>query len=167
MVPRARKIRSCRGVTLVGTLVAVVILMIALIGSSTFRYSAAMDGRRADAQTAAARIALALCESWRGLNGDQAHDPTQFGNSEMAISQSSWPGHATPDDFTLLGNYAVVLDADDPDSVNYYVTLCWKDVQPGLRALNVNVAWAQRGAGADGVENVDKLCVLTVYAQTY
>ena len=54
--------------------VAVVILLIALIGTSTFRYAAALDGRRADAQTTAARAALLLCESWRGLNGDATLD---------------------------------------------------------------------------------------------
>ncbi len=166
MVPIEHKIRYRRGMSLVGTMVAVVILLIALIGTSTFRYSAAMDGRRATAHTTAARVALVLSESWRGLNGDETHDPTQLGNSDMSIAQSSWAGHSTPDGFTLLGNYAVVLDDDDPDSVNYYATLSWKDVQPGLRALNVDVAWAQRAAGADGAENVDKSYVLTVYSQT-
>ena len=43
----------------------ITILLIALIGTSTFRYAAALDVRRADAHTTAARIALALGESWR------------------------------------------------------------------------------------------------------
>lgn len=166
MVPMAHKIWLRRGMSLVGAMVAVVILLIALIGTSTFRYSAAMDGRRAISQTGAARVALVLCEGWRGLNGDETHDPTQLGNPNMSIAQSSWGGHSNPDDFTLLGNYAIVLDEDNPDSVNYYATLSWKDVQPGLRALNINVAWAQRGVGAGGAENVDKSYVLTVYSQT-
>ena len=76
-------------------------------------------------------------------------------------------GHEKPDDFTLLGNYLVVLDSADPDSVNYYATMSWKDVQPGLRALNISVAWAQRGPGADNTENVDKSFGITVYTQTY
>ena len=165
MVPTAHKIRYRCGMSLVGTMVAVVILLIALIGTSTFRYSAAMDGRRATAHTTAARVALVLCEGWRGLNGDETHDPTQLGNPDMSIAQSAWAGHSKPDDFTLLGNYVIVLD-DGPDSANYYATLSWKDVQTGLRALNIKVAWAQRAAGADGAENVDKTYVLTVYAQT-
>jgi hypothetical protein len=166
MVLLTRKIRYCRGVSMVGTLVAVVILLIALIGTSTFRYTAAMDGRRADSNTTAARIALLLCESWRGVNGDQTHDPTQFADPEMTVTQSSRPGHAKPDDFTLLGNYVIILRPGDSPPVNYYATLSWKDVQPGMRALNARVAWAQRGAGPDGIENVDKLYGLTVYAQT-
>ena len=167
MVPRARRIRCRRGMTLIGTLIAITILLIALIGTSTFRYSAALDGRRATAHTAAARVALVFSESWRGLYGDETHDLTSLTTSDMSIDHSSWYGHSPPADFTLLGNYVVVLDDDNPDSVNYYATLSWKDVQPGLRALNVNVAWAQRAAGANGDEDVDKSYVLTVYTQTY
>lgn len=167
MVLKTRKIKCRRGMSLVGTMVAVTILLIALIGTSTFRYAAAMDGRRARAHTTAARVALALGESWRGIKGDVTLDPTQLGGSDMTVSASSWNGHEKPDDFTLLGNYAVVLDDDDPDSLNYYATMSWKDVQPGLRALNVSVAWAQRGPGADDTESVDKSFRLTVYTQTY
>lgn len=167
MILRARRIRCRRGMTLIGTLIAVTILLIALIGTSTFRYSAALDGRRATVHTAAARVALVLSESWRGLYGDETHDPILLATSDMSIAKSSWIGHSAPVDFTLLGNYVIVLDNDNPDGVNYYATLSWKDVQPGLRALNVNVAWAQRAAGANGTEDVDKSYVLTVYTQTY
>jgi hypothetical protein len=164
---KRRKIRCRRGVSMVGTMVAVTILLIALIGTSTFRYAAALDGRKSRAYTTAARVALALSESWRGIKGDVTLDPTGLGSSDMTVSTSSWAGHEKPDDFTLLGNYVVVLDDEDPDAVNYYATMSWKDVQPGLRALNVNVAWAQRGRGVDDTENVDKSFGLTVYTQTY
>ncbi len=167
MILKTSKIRCRRGMSLVGTMVAVVILLIALIGTSTFRYAAALDGRRASAHTTAARVALALGESWRGIKGDPTLDPIGLGSSDMTVSASSWNGHETPDGFILLGNYAVVLDSDDPDSVNYYATMSWKDVQPGLRALNVSVAWAQRGRGIEDTENVDKSFGLTVYTQTY
>ena len=167
MVLKTSKIRCRRGMSLMGTMVAVTILLIALIGTSTFRYAAALDGRKARAHTTAARVAPVLCESWRGIKGETTLDPIVLKTSDMTIAPSSWNGHETPDDFTLLGNYAVVLDDDDPDSVNYYATMSWKDVQPGLRALNVSVAWAQRGPGADDTENVDKAFGLTVYTQTY
>jgi hypothetical protein len=160
---KTSKIRCRRGVSLVGTMVAVTILLIALIGTSTFRYSAAMDGRKAGTQIAATRIALTLCESWRGIKGDLTYDPTAHLSSDLSITQGVGPDK--PDDFTLLGSYTVALDYID--SVNYYATMSWKDVQPGLRALNVSVAWAQRGPGADDTENVDKSFGLTVYTQTY
>ena len=165
MILKTNKIRCRRGVSLVSTLVAVTILLIALIGTSTFRYAAAMDGRKARAHTSAARIALSLGESWRGIKGDVALDPTGLGSSDMTVTAGNGPDK--PDDFTLLGSYKVVLDDDDVDSVNYYATMSWKDVQSGLRALNVSVAWSQRGPGADNTENVDKSFGLTVYTQTY
>ncbi|HEC03536.1 MAG TPA: hypothetical protein ENI81_08365 [Phycisphaerales bacterium] len=167
MVSRTGGSESRPGVTLVGTLVAVVILLIALVGTSTFRYTAALDGRRADAQTTAARVALLLCESWRGLNGDETHDPIQLAAGDFGVSRSSWDGHVTPDGYTLLGNYEIVMDDGDPDGMAYYATLSWNDVQPGLRALNINVAWAQRSETAAGARNVDKSYTLTAYTQVY
>jgi len=168
MVFRKNKIRYRRGVSLISTMVAVVILLIALIGTSSFRYYAALDGRRASTQTTAARVALTLCESWCGIKGDQNYDPTAHLSSDLSITQSS-EGPDKPDDFNLLGNYVVVLDYID--SVNYNATLSWKDVQPGLRALNVVVSWASRdkaagGNGGDTTTTPDKSFALTNYTQT-
>ena len=161
---KADRIRRHRGMSLVSIMVAVVILLIALIGTSSFRYCAAMDARRADAQTSAARIALMLCESWSGINGALTYNPIVELGSDLVITQNA-TGPTTPTGFTLLGTYKVVLR--DYHGMNHYATLSWKDVQPGLRALNVVVAWAQRGAGADGVENVDKSFRLTVNTATW
>jgi len=166
MIAGICKTRALRGVTLVGALVAVVVLLIALIGTSTFRYAAALDSRRANAQITAARAALLLCESWRGLKGDETHDPIQLAGGDFEVKASTWSGHVTPDGYTLLGNYEIVMDSTDADSFNYYATLSWEDVKAGLRALNVNVAWAQRSESEEGAKNVDKSYVLTVYTQT-
>lgn len=161
---KADGIRRRRGMSLVGAMVAVVILLIALIGTSSFRYCAALDARRADAQTSAARIALMLCESWSGVNGALTYNPLVQFSTDLVITTSA-TGPTKPDDFTLLGTYKVVLK--DYHGVNHYATLSWKDIQPGLRALNVIVAWAQRGAAANGVENVDKSFRLTVHTATW
>jgi hypothetical protein len=170
MVPKAKKTQCRRGVSLVGTLVAVVILLIALIGTSTFRYAAALDGRRADAHTTAARIALALCESWRGVKGDETYDPAAHLGSDLSVAAGQGP--AKPDDFTLLGSYTVHFD-DGAGVEDYSTTLSWKDVQPGLRALNVSVAYASRDQQEEGTKNniggvsADKSFGLTVYTETY
>lgn len=153
----------CRGMSLVSTMVAVVILLIAVIGTSSFRYYCAMDTRRADAQAEAARIALTLCESWRGINGSLTYNPITHFGTNLAITQSS-TGPEKPADFILLGSYAI--DVDNTHGVTHYATLSWKDVQPGLRALNVVVAWAQRGAGVNSPEVVDKSYKLTIYTST-
>lgn len=163
MRSRADNIRRRRGMSLVGTMVAVVILLIALIGTSSFRYYSALDARKADAQTAAARVALMLCESWRGINGDLTYNAAAYSGGNLAIT-ASVDGPAKPADFTLLGSYAIVLD--DVDGVNYYTTLSWKDVQAGLRALNVIVAWDQRDQGDGGIGDVDKSFRLTIYTAT-
>ena len=165
MVSQTCKVRYHQGFSLVDTMVAVVILLIAIIGTSIFRYNAVLDGRRFDTQTTAARLALMLSESWRGINGDQAFDPTVLSTSDLKIGQSTQSLSAEPSDFTLLGRYTVALN--DVHGVTYHTILSWKDIQSGLRALNVVVAWAQRSPGEDGVENVDKSFRLTVYAHTF
>lgn len=164
MIREAKRNRR-RGMTLVGTLVAVVILLIALIGTSSFRYYAALDGRRADAQTTAARIALMLCESWGGLNGDETYNPVTHLSSDLAITASSSTVAAKPTDFTLLGAYTVLFD-DDRGVNKYMATLSWKDIQSGLRALNVNVAWAPREQGASDSSR-NKSFSLTIYTLTW
>jgi len=162
---RETKRNRRRGVSLVGTLVAVVILLIALIGTSSFRYYAALDGRRADAQTTAARIALMLCESWGGINGDATYNPVTHLSSDLAITASSSIVAAKPSDFNLLGAYTILFD-DDRGVNKYMATLSWKDLKPGLRALNVNVAWAQREQVVND-SGVDRSFSLTIYTQTW
>lgn len=168
MIRKTRKIRYRRGVSLIGTMVAVAILLIALIGTSTFRYAAAMDGRRADAHTTAARIALTLGESWRGMRGDLTYDPIAYSASGLTFAAGDGP--MKPEDFTLLGSYTAHFD--DGAGVNdYLATLSWKDIQPGLRALNVIVAWASREDAVSSTTyasgTADKSFALTVYTQTY
>ncbi len=165
MVPQTSKVRYRLGFSLVDTMVAVVILLIAVIGTSIFRYNSALDGRRFNSQTSAARIALMLSESWRGISGDLAFDPTVLSTSDLTINENIQSISAKPSDFTLLGSYIITLN--DVHGVNYHAILSWKDIESGLRALNVVVAWAQRGAGEDGVENVDKSFRLTAYTHVF
>jgi hypothetical protein len=166
-IKRPKKIYKMQvrtGTTLASTLTAVTIILIALIGTSNFRYYAALDARKATAQTTAARTALMLCENWRGIQGSLSYDPVTYLGPDLNVVQDKGPDK--PDDFTLLGSYKIVMDEqkDDVEGTNYYVTLSWKDLQPGLRALNVVIVWAQRGEA--GFENTDKLFTLTIYCLT-
>lgn len=168
-VPQTGKIWGRRGVSLVDTMVAVSILLMALLGMFTIRYRVALDARRADARTTAARIAQMLCESWRGLDGDETYDPVIHLASDLGMAQGAGP--ANPDDFTLLGSYTVAFN-DGTGVDNYFTTLSWKDIQPGLRALNVLVAWASREQLGDAAQQIDGVSVdksyeLTVYTRTY
>lgn len=146
------------GFTLVEVMAAIAVLAIAALGASAFRYHAALAARTADLQTTAARTALLLCESWRGTSDTSTFDPTQLTTSDpdsaLAI-ETSYEGPAVPADFTPLGIYAITIDG-----VNYNAVLSWKDISPGLRALNVIVAWNPRGSQS---ELPDKLFKLTTY----
>ena len=157
MVPKTCKIRCRRGFSLVSIMTAIVIILVALIGTSNFRYYTALDAQKAAEKINASRIGLMLCENWRGLGGAETYDPATYFGSDLIITQSAGP--AEPDDFTLLGSYTVTLN-----SANYYITLSWKDVSAGLRALNVIVAWTQRPQGVSSLNDADKSFKLTTYA---
>ena len=156
MVPKTRKIRCHSGFSLVSIMIAITILIAALIGTSNFRYYSAMDARKAAAKITASRIGLMLCENWRGLGGAATYDPVAFLSSELNITASSGPPE--PSDFTLLGSYTVAVN-----NANYYITLSWKDVNPGLRDLNIIVSWAQRELGQSTLSDADRSFTFTTY----
>jgi len=145
------------GLTFVEILIATVVLLIAVIGTSAFRYNAALGARKADLRTAASRTALLLCEAWRGASDPNAFDPVATFGSQLVIS-SLGQGSAGPDGFTVHGSYEITNEA-----VEYYAVLSWKDVAAGLRALNVVVTWNQRGYSSDDGGRPDKSFALTTY----
>ena len=156
MVSKKRKIQRHSGFSLVSILIAMTILIAALIGTSNFRYYSAMDARKAAAKITASRIGLMLCENWRGLGGSETYDPVAFLSSDLTITASSGPPE--PSDFTLLGSYTVSVNG-----ANFYITLSWKDVNPGLRALNIIVSWAQRELGQSSLSDADRSFTFTTY----
>ncbi len=157
MVLKTCKIRCRRGFSLISVMIAMAILLAALIGTSNFRYYSTLDAQKAAAKITASRIGLMLCENWRGLGGDETYDPTTSLGSVLTITSSTGPDK--PEDFTLLGSYTITLNG-----ANYYITLSWKDVSTGLRALNIIVAWAQREQGTSSLNDADKSFKLTTYA---
>ena len=157
MVPKTCKIQCRRGFSLVGIMIATVIILAALIGTSNFRYYSTLDAQKAAAKITASRIGLMLCENWRGIGGVETYDPATSLGSALTITTSTGPDK--PADFTLLGSYSITLNG-----ANYYITLSWKDVSTGLRALNIIVAWAQRTQGVSSLNDADKSFKLTTYA---
>ncbi len=157
MVPKKSKIRRHHGFSLISIMFAIAILLAALIGTSNFRYYSALDAKKAAARITASRIGLMLCENWRGLGGIDTYDPVAYLGSDLTISTSTGP--AKPTDFTLLGSYTVTVNG-----ANFYITLSWKDVSAGLKALNIIVAWAQRQQGQSTLSDIDKSFKLTTYA---
>ncbi|MHC4645454.1 MAG: type IV pilus modification PilV family protein [Planctomycetota bacterium] len=153
-----KNFKRLKGVTLIEVMEAILILSIAVIGASGYRYYSTLDARRADMQSAAARTAMLLCESWRGDGGDTSYNPVTHLGSELSITTISDSKSLTSADFTVLGVYDVVMD-----NTHYYAALSWKDVSADLRALNVAVAWAQRDRGTIGMADADKVFRLTTY----
>jgi hypothetical protein len=137
-------------------MIAITILVTALIGTSNFRYYSTLDAKKAEAKITASRIGLMLCESWRGLGGIETYDPVANLSSDLSITASTGPDE--PGDFTLLGSYSVTVN-----SANFYITLSWKDVSTGLRALNIIVSWAQREQSTSSLNDADKSFRLTTY----
>lgn len=148
------------GFTLVEIMAALVILAVAVLGASGYRYYAALDARKAAMQAGASRVATLLCESWRGVEGDESYDPAHNFGPYIEIEGDKDSKEAPPDGFTLLGRYVVLVD-----QTSYHAVLSWNDIRPGLRALNVTVAWAQprQGAGAAGTDKALKLTTYTSY----
>jgi prepilin-type N-terminal cleavage/methylation domain-containing protein len=144
------------GLSLVETMVALAILSVGVIAATNYRYYAALDARRAAMYTAAAGIGQMLCESWRGVEGDETYDPATYFGSNLEITPSTGPDK--PEGFTLLGSYTVQLNG-----VSYYVTMSWKKIYTGLRALNVVVAWVQREQAGSDIDDANKSFKLTTY----
>lgn len=146
---------------MVDTMVAVAIIGVAVIGTSRVRYCAALDSRRGTMQVGASQTAVLLCESWRAVYGIETYDPiTYFGTDTGLVEYDTLASQAAEDGFTQLGSYRLVLD-----NSNYYVTLAWKDVSDGLRALNAIVTWSpQTDQGVVVAASVGKSFSLTTYA---
>ena len=156
MDPKTSRIRCRCGFSIISIMIAITILIAALIGTSNFRYYSALDAKKAAAKITASRIGLMLCENWRGLGGIETYDPVAYLDSALNITTSSGP--AKPTDFVLLGSYTVTVN-----NANFYITLSWKDVSAGLRALNIIVAWAQREQGQSSLNDADSTFKFTTY----
>jgi len=128
------------GFSLLDGIIAIVVLLIAILGTASYRYHSALDERKAAMQTSATRVALLLCESWRGVQGATTCDPTTWDLSGVTISVGSGP--AVPSDFTSLNSYRITTN-----NYTYTATLAWQNISAGLRALNVTLAWPTSGTG--------------------
>jgi Tfp pilus assembly protein PilV len=132
--------RCRRGFSLLDVIIASVVLIIAILGTTSYRYHSALDERKAAMQTAAARVALLLCESWRGVHGDTTCNPTAWNLYGVSISAGSGP--AVPSGFTSLNSYAITTN-----NFNYTATLSWQNISTGLRVLNITIVWPTSGTG--------------------
>ena len=151
--------QSGRGFSLTDTLVASVVLVIAILGNSGYRYQSLLSAQRADRWKTAATTAQFLFQSWAGMQGIGTFNPVSALGSSITIAADAGP--SADAGFTSRGSYHIDLNGD-----RYFATLAWKDVESGLRALNVKVAWAQSKRGSTTFADADKSFALTAYAVT-
>ena len=154
----AKRPKSRTGITLIEIMAAIVIITIAVLGASGYRYYSTIDARKAAVQSTAARIGLLLSENWRGLGYDRVgtYDPSSYLGSDMTIAVSS-VGPDYPSGFNTLGRYEIVVN-----DARYWAALSYRDDAEGLRTLNTVVAWAQRPMDSDDV-TMDKTFKLTTF----
>jgi len=147
--------------TLVETLVAMVILTVAVIGASGYRYYAMLDARKAWMQRTGAAIALLLCENWRGRGYDHTadFDPVTHLGPELSITGPGSDGPGAPAGFTARGKYQIVVE-----NTYYWATLSYRDEPtPGLRSLNVTIAWHQASSQPTIYDSGAKVFRLTTF----
>ena len=161
-VMNSKMVKYKNAFTIIETMIAITILLIAILGTSAFRYHTALSARRSVLHTTSARVALLLCEGWTGVGGDTNFDPVAAFDSDVNIISSVGP--ATPSGFTNLGSYRIMLEGND-----YYATMSWKNMDSytptDLRALNVVVTWDQLGRRTGQFTNANKLYRLTTYVE--
>ena len=137
MITTKRWSKPASGFTFIEIMGAILVLTVAMLGASAYRYYAALDTRKAHLQTTAARISSLLLETWHGASDPNTFDPATHFGSELTIeSMTIQEGPHTPTDFEALGTYRIIVNG-----VDYRTALFWKDVYSGLRALTVIVIW--------------------------
>lgn len=137
MITTKRWSKPASGFTFVEVMGAILVLTVAMLGASAYRYYAALDTRKAHLQTTAARISSLLLETWHGASDPNTFDPATYFSSELAIeSMAIQEGPHKLTGFEALGTYRIIVKG-----VDYRAALFWKDVSAGLRALNVIVVW--------------------------
>lgn len=125
------------GFTFTEVMVSILVMTVAVLGTSAYRYHASLDVRSAEQKTTGARLGCLLSETWRGLNDPNTFDPASYFGAELAIvSMTSSEGPGTPSGHTALGTCRIAVGNAD-----YRATLFWKDISTGLRALSVVIFW--------------------------
>jgi hypothetical protein len=148
------------GVSIVEVMICIVVLLVAILGTTAYQYSAALNGRKANLQATAARTALMIGEAWNGMFGNTTFNPSMLSSNELSINNGD--GEDAPTGFTAIGSYKILIENND-----YYATLSYKNIDTltKFRALCITVSWDQCGRGTNSFEQADKSYTLTIYIE--
>lgn len=123
------------GFSLVDAIVASVILFIIVLGALQYRYHAVLEIRKAKAYLKAVEIAEIFCNGWRGVCGSDTYDPITALSDIMDISYG-YDWNPPDDEYYLFDCYDITLD-----DMTMTATLSYKDLDDGLRELNVSISY--------------------------
>ena len=158
------------GVTLIELMVAMVVIIIAVLGATMYRYGSVTDARRADIQMCAGRVALLVMEEWKVAAGSYTFDLADDISLNSVFAGGS-------DDITISeksGDYWPVSLTGGKDSY-YYVKIGWEDDidddgsdDDGIRRLDVQVAWKLADvSGVPDTEDWARAVKLSSYVRVY
>jgi hypothetical protein len=157
---KSRQGRAKIAFTVMETIIASIILVIAIIGTAAYRYQAAMSVHKTDLYTTGVRTTLLLCEGWAGADGNSVFNPVTTFSPQLNISTST-TGTAVPTGYTKLGYYKVIVDG-----VSYFATLSWKNLSTGgVRSLHVIVKWDLCDRGINTLATANQSYHLTTYVK--
>lgn len=123
-----------KGISLIDTVSASVILMVIVSGTLHYRYFATLDIEKAKKNLDAVEITVALSQAWQGANGVETFDTVTSFSPLLTISEGT--GESAPDGYTLLGKYDV-----QSDDVTFHTTMSYKDIDSKMRHLNLITSW--------------------------
>lgn len=130
------------GESFIEVMVAAAVLCIVVLGAAGYRWHTALDARKADLHTNAARTALLLSESWAGVSDPNTFDPLAAFASVLTIEPILKEGPPPAPGFTMLGRYRINIEG-----VQYKARLTYNEMPPDLSARIVNVRWNRSGSG--------------------
>jgi hypothetical protein len=157
---KSRQDRAKIAFTITETIIASIILVIAIIGTGAYRYQAAMSAHKTDLYTTGVRTTLLLCEGWAGADGDSTFNPVTTFSPQLNISTSA-TGTSAPTGYTKLGYYKIIVEG-----VSYFATLSWKNLSTGgVRSLHVMVKWDLCDRGINTYATANQSYHLTTYVK--
>ncbi len=115
-------------VTLIEVMVAILIMSVAVLGASGFRYYAAMDARKADVQVTAARLASLILSGWKGGGGYSGYSKYDLITGVDPLD----PNGYDPDyDYDTYNPADYDYDTDDPNALEFCAGVTISDDAPG------------------------------------
>jgi len=123
-----KRTKFSRAATLIEVMIAILILSIAAVSASGFRYYAAKDALRADVQITAARLASQILSGWKGSGGYSGFSKYDFIGGDDPLDPNAYDvdfdyDTYDPDDYEY--------ELEDPNSILFFQGLKVYENAPG------------------------------------